>query len=135
MDPECSLVEIKLARDASGAPVIKSIDLVDTGGQQVGEDIMWHTVKDTDYMIVTFMGGTGVDQADGGSIGVFDPQTNKLLKIIEARKSKVGEGEPYIMLSARPIRLWRQNGCHVYHSRRSRHGGRECSNDYRLEYL
>ena len=38
-------------------------------------------------MIVTFMGGTGVEQADGGSIGVFDPQSNKVLKIIEARKS------------------------------------------------
>ena len=25
-------------------------------------------------MFVTFMGGTGVDQADGGSIGVFDPK-------------------------------------------------------------
>jgi hypothetical protein len=43
------------------------------------------------------MGGTGVDQADGGSIGVFDPVSNELVKIIEARKSEVGEGEPFIM--------------------------------------
>lgn len=97
MDPKCSLVEIKLARDASGAPVINGIDRIDTGGQQVGEDIIWHSVNGTDYMIVTFMGGTGIEQADGGSIGVFDPQSNKVLRIIEARKSSLGEGEPYIM--------------------------------------
>jgi len=48
-------------------------------------------------MFVTFMGGTGVDQADGGSIGVFDPLTNRVVKVIEARKSQVAEGEPYIM--------------------------------------
>ena len=48
-------------------------------------------------MFVTFMGGTGVDQADGGSIGVFDPQSNALVQTIEARRSEVGEGEPYIM--------------------------------------
>lgn len=97
LDPACSLAEIGLNRDASGAPVINSVDCLDTGGQQVGEDIMWHSVGDTDYMFVTFMGGTGVDQADGGSIGVFDPVSNELVKIIEARKSEVGEGEPFIM--------------------------------------
>jgi hypothetical protein len=48
-------------------------------------------------MFVTFMGGTGVDQPDGGSVGVFDAQSNDLIKIIEARRSQVGEGEPYIM--------------------------------------
>ena len=56
---------------------------------------MWHTVGDTDYMFVTFMGGAG--ETDGGSIGVFDPLTNKVVKVIEARKSQVAEGEPYIM--------------------------------------
>ena len=48
-------------------------------------------------MIVTFMGGTGVDQADCGSVGVFDPQSNALIKIIQARKSVVGKDAPYIM--------------------------------------
>ena len=48
-------------------------------------------------MFVTFLAGTGIDQADGGSVGVFDPQTNKVIKIIQARKSKVGKGKPYIM--------------------------------------
>ncbi len=97
LDPSCSLAEIGLNRDASGAPVINSVDCLDTHGQQVGEDMMWHSVGDTEFMFVTFMGGTGVDQADGGSIGVFDPVSNELVKIIEARKSEVGEGEPYIM--------------------------------------
>jgi hypothetical protein len=48
-------------------------------------------------MFVTFMGGSGVDQQDGGSVVAFDPQSNEVIKIIEARKSVVGEGEPYIM--------------------------------------
>jgi hypothetical protein len=96
-DPACSLAEVGLSRDASGAPVVNSVDCLDTQGQAVGEDIMWHTVGGTEYMFVTFMGGTGVDQADGGSIGVFDPSTNKVVKVIEARKSKVGKGKPYIM--------------------------------------
>ena len=97
LDPECSLAEIALARDISGGPVINDVTCLDTGGQQVGEDIMWHTVNGTEYMFVTFMGGTGVDQEDGGSIGVFDPQSNALVQTIEARRSEVGEGAPYIM--------------------------------------
>ena len=97
LDPECSLAEVGLSRDATGAPVINGFECLDTHGQQVGEDIMWHSVNGTQYMFVTFMGGTGVDQPDGGSIGVFDPQSNKLVKIIEARRSQVGEGEPYIL--------------------------------------
>ena len=97
LDPKCSLVEIGLARDASGSPVINGVDCLDIGGQQVGEDIMWHTVDGTEYMFVTFMGGGGVEQADGGSLVVFDAQSNAVIKIIEARKSVVGEGEPFIM--------------------------------------
>ena len=97
LDPQCSLAEVDLARDASGAPVINGVECIDTGGQQVGEDIIWHNVNGTDYMIVSFMAGTGIDQTDGGSIGIFDPQSNAVLRIIEARKSTLGEGEPYIM--------------------------------------
>jgi hypothetical protein len=97
LDPACSLAEIALARDAAGAPVIQGVDCLPTQGQQVGEDIMWHSVNGTDYMFVTFMGGLGVEQPDGGSVGVFDPQTNAVIKIIEARKSQVAEGEPFIM--------------------------------------
>ncbi len=97
MDPACSLAEVGLSRDATGAPVIEGVECLDTGGQVVGEDIVWHEVDGTERMFVTFMGGTGLDQPDGGSVGVFDAQTNELLEIIEARKSEVGEGEPYIM--------------------------------------
>src|SRR5262249_17397598 len=50
-----------------------------------------------EYMIVTFMGGTGVEQADCGSVGVFDPQSNKLIKTIQARKSAVAQGASYIL--------------------------------------
>ncbi len=97
LDPDCSLAEIGLSRDASGKPVIDGINCLDTKGQQVGEDIIWHTVNGKDYMFVTFMGGTGVDQADCGSIGVFDPQSNEVIRIIEARRSVVGKDKPYIM--------------------------------------
>jgi len=97
LDPTCSLAEIGLSRNASGAAQIDGVTCLDTQGQQVGEDIMWHTVNGKQYMFVTFMGGTGIDQADCGSVGVFDPQSNEVIKIIEARKSMVGEGKPYIM--------------------------------------
>ena len=76
LDPKCSLAEISLSRDASGAAVIKGVKCLDTGGQQVGEDIVWHSVKGKAYMFVTFMGGTGLDQPDCGSVDVFDPQSN-----------------------------------------------------------
>ena len=97
LDPKCSLAEIGLSRNASGAAQITGVNCLDTRGQQVGEDIMWHTVNGTEYMFVTFMGGTGVEQSDGGSIGVFDPQSNEVVKIIEARKSQVADGQPFIM--------------------------------------
>lgn len=97
LDPKCSLAEVGLTRNAEGAAVITGVTCLDTKGQQVGEDIMWHSVNGKEYMFVTFMGGTGVDQPDGGSIGVFDPQSNEVIKIIEARKSQVAEGAPYIM--------------------------------------
>jgi hypothetical protein len=97
LDPKSSLFEVSLSRNSSGAAVIKGVKRVDTGGQQVGEDIVWHNVKGKEYMIVTFMGGTGLDQADCGSVGVFDPQSNALIKIIQARKSAVAQGAPYIM--------------------------------------
>jgi hypothetical protein len=95
LDPACSFAEIGLTREATGKPVVKKIDCIDTKGQMVGEDIMWHSANGKAYMFVTFMGGIG--GPDGGSVGVFDPQSNELVKIIEARKSEVGEGKPFIM--------------------------------------
>jgi hypothetical protein len=95
LDAACSLAEIGLARDSSGSPVVTGIKCLDTKGQIVGEDIIWHSVDGKDYMIVTFMGGVG--GKDGGTVGFFDPQTNDVIKIVEARKSLVGEGKPFIM--------------------------------------
>ena len=95
LDPACSLAEIGLARDSSGNPEVTGIDCLDTAGQMVGEDIMWANSNGTEYMFVTFLWGTGGD--DGGSLGVFDAQTNEVVKVIEARKSEGGEGDPYIM--------------------------------------
>lgn len=97
LDPKSSLAEVSLSRNASGAAVINSVKPINTGGQQVGEDIVWHSVNGKDYMLVTFMGGTGVEQPDCGSVGVFNPQSNALIKIIQARKSVVPKGAPYIM--------------------------------------
>ncbi|WP_286261124.1 hypothetical protein [Thalassotalea atypica] len=94
---ECSLAEIGLVRNASAAPIISSFDCLDTKGQNVGEDIMWHSVNGELYMFVTFMGGTDLSHIDAGSVGVFNAQTNEVVKIIEARKSQVAEGAPYIM--------------------------------------
>ncbi len=97
LDPKCSLAEVGLSRNAEGTAVINGVECLDTGGQQVGEDIIWHTVNGKEHMFVTFMGGTGVEQADGGSVGVFDPQSNAVIKIIQARKSAVAKDAPYIM--------------------------------------
>ncbi len=95
LDPTCSLAEIGLVRGSSGAPQVSGFECLDTAGQMVGEDIMWTTSNGSEYMFVTFMGGLGGD--DGGSLGVFDPQTNEVVKVIEARKSEIAEGAPYIM--------------------------------------
>lgn len=97
LDPKCSLAEVGLSRNAQGTAVINGVQCLDTGGQQVGEDVIWHSVNGKEYMFVTFMGGTGVDQPDCGSVGVFDPQSNALIKIIQARKSVVAKGAPYIL--------------------------------------
>ena len=95
LDPACSMAEVGLTRDDSGAPSVTGISCIDTQGQMVGEDIMWANSNGTEYMFVTFMAGTGGD--DGGSVGVFDAQTNEVVKVIEARKSEVAEGAPFIM--------------------------------------
>lgn len=95
LDPVCSLAEIGLERDATGAPQVTGFDCLDTQGQMVGEDIMWHSSNGKEYMFVTFMGGLGGN--DGGTLGVFDPQSNAVAKVIEARPSQVGADKPYIM--------------------------------------
>lgn len=97
LDPKCSLAEINLARNIQGKPQLKTMQCLNTGGQLIGEDIIWTQSKNKEYMFVTFMGGTDLQQEDAGSVGVFDPNTNQLVNIIEARKSQVPKGAPYIM--------------------------------------
>ena len=94
---QCSLAEISLVRNAKAEPIINNFECLNTNGQNVGEDIMWHNVNGELTMFVTFMGGSDLTQLDAGSVGVFNAQTNAVLKIIEARKSQVAPGQPYIM--------------------------------------
>jgi hypothetical protein len=94
---QCSLAEIDLVRNAKAEPIISNFECLNTNGQNVGEDIMWHNVNGELTMFVTFMGGSDLTQIDAGTVGVFNAQTNEVIKIIEARKSQVESGQPYIM--------------------------------------
>ena len=85
LDPECSLMEVKLERDATGKPVITDVICIPTGGQQVGEDIIWRTVNGQERFYVTFMGGDGSDATNEGGVGYFNTANNELLGVIAAR--------------------------------------------------
>lgn len=88
-----NLYEIVLEHD-DGTPTIDEIVSIDTGGNIVGEDI-YFTEDGTQYW-VTFMGGLGGDQ--GGSVGVFDAETNELIDTIVAPVSDDPESdEPFIL--------------------------------------
>ncbi len=93
---QCSLAEIELVRNAKAEPIINNFECLNTNGQNVGEDIMWHNVNGELTMFVTFMGGSDLSQVDTGTIGVFNAQNNQVIKIIEARESQVEPGQPYI---------------------------------------
>jgi len=93
---QCSLAEIELVRNAKAEPIISNFECLNTNGQNVGEDIMWHNVNGELTMFVTFMGGSDLSQVDTGTVGVFNAQNNQIIKIIEARQSQVEPGQPYI---------------------------------------
>ncbi len=95
LDPDCSLAEVTISEGDAGLTQISDVECLDTEGQVVGEDIMWTQSNGTEYMFVTFMGGRGQD--NGGTVGVFDSESNDLVKTIEALKSEVDQGDPYIM--------------------------------------
>ena len=97
LDPAQSLMEIKLVRDATGKPVIEGVTAIDTGGQQVGEDIIWRTVNGQERFYVTFMGGDGSDPANEGSVAYFDAQTNQLLKVIDGRRDAEQPDKPFVL--------------------------------------
>ncbi|MCG8421161.1 MAG: hypothetical protein MJE77_24840 [Proteobacteria bacterium] len=83
LDPRCSLLEIDLQLE-NGKPAISGTECLPTGGQVVGEDIMWRTVGNTEYMYVTFMGGNGNNDMVGqGSVVVYNSTTNAIVAVIE----------------------------------------------------
>ena len=69
-------MEVELERDATGKPVITDVVCIPTGGQQVGEDIIWRTVNGQERFYVTFMGGDGSDAANEGGVGYFNAANN-----------------------------------------------------------
>lgn len=97
LDPKKSLMEIKLIRDATGRPQIKDVVFLDTGGQQVGEDMIWRTVQGQERFYVTFMGGDGSDPTNEGSVGYYDARTNKLLKVLARKRDPKKPDAPFIL--------------------------------------
>ncbi|HVI44653.1 MAG TPA: hypothetical protein VM802_07280 [Chitinophaga sp.] len=73
------LYELKVRWDRNGYPSVQDAIPVNTGQNTVGEDIFF--TKDGEYW-VTFMGGFG--GVRDGSVGVFNAQTNALMKTIRA---------------------------------------------------
>lgn len=96
LDAACSLMEVKLERDATGKPVITDVDCIPTGGQQVGEDMIWRTINGQERFYVTFMGGDGSDAANEGSVGYFNAASNELLGVIEGKEDPANPDKPYI---------------------------------------
>lgn len=96
LDTEKSLMEIKLERDATGMPVITDVVYIPTGGQQVGEDMIWRTVNGQERFYVTFMGGDGSDQLNVGGVGYFNAASNELLGVIEGKEDPADPDKPFI---------------------------------------
>ena len=74
------LYEVIRDNGADGVPRITRFEPIDTGGNLVGENMYF--TEDGSRYYVTFMGGLGGD--NGGSVGVFDAETNELLETITA---------------------------------------------------
>ncbi|MDQ3460261.1 MAG: hypothetical protein M3498_13335 [Deinococcota bacterium] len=88
------LYEIFLEHGPDGTPVITSIEPIDTGENIVGEDIYF--TRDGSRFYMTFLGGQGGDQ--GGSVGVFDAQSNELITSITAPVPEdPASGQPFLM--------------------------------------
>ncbi|RPE07918.1 hypothetical protein EGT74_12635 [Chitinophaga lutea] len=73
------LYELKLKHGPDGRPYIAKAEPINTGGNQVGEDMFF--TNDGRYF-VTFMGGRGNEH--GGTVGVFRATDNRLIHTIEA---------------------------------------------------
>src|SRR3712207_3035932 len=89
-----NLYELILDRGHDGVPTIRRVVPIDTGGNRVGEDMYF--TRDNSRYYVTFMGGQGNEK--GGSVGVFDARTNRLLETIQAPvPDDPASGRPFIM--------------------------------------
>ena len=89
-----TLYELILDRGRDGVPTITRVVPIDTGGNLIGEDMYF--TKDNSRFYMTFMGGRGNEK--GGSVGVFDARTNRLLETIEAPVPvDPASGTPFIM--------------------------------------
>lgn len=89
-----NLYELILDRGRDGVPTITRVVPIDTGGNLVGEDMYF--TRDNSRYYVTFMGGQGNEK--GGSVGVFDARTNRLIETIQAPVPEgSASGKPFIM--------------------------------------
>lgn len=73
------LYQIKTEKDKNGQPKLVSATPINTGENTVGENLFF--TNDGRYLM-TFMGGAGGPK--DGSIGVFNANTNQLIKTIKA---------------------------------------------------
>ncbi|KFF09984.1 hypothetical protein IW15_21765 [Chryseobacterium soli] len=73
------LYQIKTEKDKNGQPKLVNATPIDTGENTVGENLFF--TNDGRYLM-TFMGGAGGPK--DGSIGVFNANTNQLIKTIKA---------------------------------------------------
>lgn len=87
------LYEIAL-RCREGVPSVAAIRPVDTGANQVGEDMYF--TEDGRRYYVTFMGGQGGSR--DGSVGVFDARSNRLIRTIVAPMPPDPQpGQPFLL--------------------------------------
>jgi hypothetical protein len=84
------LFEIGLSIEADGMPRLGNIEPIDTGRNQIGEDMYF--TEDESRFYVTFLGGHGGER--DGSVGVFDLASNVLIDEIVAPEAL---GEPFIL--------------------------------------
>jgi hypothetical protein len=84
------LFEIGLSIGADGVPRLGDIEPIDTGRNQIGEDMYF--TEDGSRFYVTFLGGHGGER--DGSVGVFDLASNALIDEIVAPEAL---GEPFIL--------------------------------------
>ncbi len=99
LDPRCSLMEVELLLD-NGTPVIESVECLPTGGQVVGENILWRTVNGREFMYVTFMGGNGTNNMVGqGSVVVYNATTHDIVTVIEDPDDPDDPDDPFLKYS------------------------------------